>query len=36
MKKLCHPSLLLKLLDIDMNEETFENTIDSFGKTIFN
>ena len=36
MKEICHPSLLLKLLDKDINEETFENITESFGKTIFN
>jgi hypothetical protein len=36
MKELCHPSLLSDLLYEDMNEEIFENTIESFGKTNFN
>lgn len=33
MKELYHPSLLL---DKDINEETFENIIESFGKIEFN
>ena len=36
IQELCHPSLLSNLLYDDMNEETFENTINSFGKIAFN
>ena len=36
IKEICNPLLLSKLLEKDMNEETFENIIDSFGKTTFN